>query len=444
MLANKLLSDVRKNSASITALGMRIVSVILLFLLTLVLARTLGPERYGLYAFLFTLMQLSTTIGRGGLMPLLVRDIAVNLGAENFPAVRRMLWIGWVVALSMASTMAVVFASVLVPVLTGNTEAPRGVGLLGAAFIAAMILVGMLEAAIRGFGRVLIGQTAELLLRPVTQLTLIVLAILGLVGSAFDVKFAVGAAMSSAFCALAFALFNYFRTTKAIPKVACAPATPDALRSLLKMSGTAWVTAINGSLSLIMLGILGDEATVGVFSIAVQLTTLMTLGLVAANASMAPAMSRLSASSDAADLPRLQTLASHSCELSLVFGLPLALIYLFFGTALIPFTFGAPFSGAYWPTVILALGQLLNIGFGSVAILLYANRQEGVVFAATIVATIVNFVIGVVLIPTYGAIGAAIANSVSMATWNLISFVWLLTVKGIACFPLADKLWAKR
>ncbi len=440
----KLLAIFRNYSSSMTALVMRLVSVALLFSLTLVLARLLGPEQYGIYAFVFTLMQVSTTIGRGGLMHIMVREIAVSLGAHDIAAARGYLWIGWVVALVMATTMALIFGLILMPLLTEIDDTSYHAQVFGAVYIAAMVLVGMLEAAIRGSGRVLVGQTAELLLRPLVQLTLIALAASGMAGAVMDVRFAVGAATGAAFCAFAYALVFYFRTTVAIDAVPRAPVKAGFLRGLLTLSGTTLIAAINSNLSLIILGAMDMKTEVGFFSIAAQLAALMAIGLMAANASMAPEMNRLSDSPEKSDAPLLQRLASRSCELSLAFGLPLALIYLATGQFLIPFIFGAPYTAAYWPTVILTLGQLLNISFGSVVIMLYADRQESVVLTAIVISILTNLALCLALIPQHGAIGAAIASTTSLAIWNGISFVRLWRRRGIICLPLVTVLNARR
>lgn len=431
-----MLDLLTKQKVAIFALLFRLLSAAILFGLAVLLARTLGPEQFGVYSFIFALMQVSVTIGRGGLPNILVRDVAVSRAKGDIGLARSYLRLGWMVAAPMALLMAILYGVVLLLQLTGDMPVPHGAAVGGMVYIATMILVGMLEAGLRGSGRILLGQFAELLIRPSIQFVIVAFAVLGLTHQAPDAHLALGAAVTSGLCALCFTLVAYFRATNILDPVPASDKKPAFLRGLLTMSGTLWIAAINSQLNLILLGFFGVEADVGTFQIAAQLTTLMTLGLLAANASMAPEMSRLMVSTAEEDMQRLQKLSSRSCEMSLAFGLPLGVIYLLFGNTLIPLIFSTPFSGAYWPTAILALGQLLNIGLGSVATLLYSNHQEGVVFHAVIVAMIANVLLCLLLIPAYGAIGSALASAVSLGIWNGISFIRLRAAKGIVSLPL--------
>lgn len=430
-------SLLKNNWSSLVAIVIRLLSVALLFALTVTLARFLGPEQLGIYAIFFALMQVSVAVGRGGLIHTLVRDIAVARAEGDVARTRGYLLLGWMVALPMSAIVTAVFVFFLFPAFATDFSLSVGPALAGAAFIAAMVLVGMLEAAIRASGWLLLGQTAEYLVRPLTQLILVLLASFGFFGVRLDLEFALGAAMASALIAFAFAFCNYLCTTEFLdPSSPRNPVKSGYLRSLAVLSSVVWVGSLNSHVNLIILGMLGDEIGAGFFQISVQLTTVMTMGLVAANASMAPEIGRLIASGHENNLKRLQNLVSRSCELSLAFGLPLAGIYIVFGSALLPIVFGDAYIDAYWPTVILAFGQVLNIGFGSVVIVLYSNHQENVTLKAIITATIFNIALCLLLIPHLGAIGAAIASTVSMALWNFISFWGLARSTGILSLPL--------
>ena len=54
--------------APLTSLVFQLASVGLQFAITILLARVLGPEQFGIYAFIFALMQVSVAFGRGGLL----------------------------------------------------------------------------------------------------------------------------------------------------------------------------------------------------------------------------------------------------------------------------------------------------------------------------------------------------------------------------------------
>ena len=104
--------------------------------------------------------------------------------------------------------------------------------------------------------------------------------------------------------------------------------------------------------------------------------------------------------------------------------------------------FGAAFESASVPLVILAIGQLINAATGSVAYILMMTGHEVCYRRATIVAAVVNVVLGIILIPKYGAIGAAISTSASVACVNLVSayYVW----RQLHFLPLPQAITAWR
>ena len=69
--------------------------------------------------------------------------------------------------------------------------------------------------------------------------------------------------------------------------------------------------------------------------------------------------------------------------------------------------FGAEYSAAYLPLVILSIGQLVNAGTGSVAYLLNMSGHEQDTMRVYFVAALVNAVLNFILVPKYGMFGAA-------------------------------------
>src|SRR5690606_6331697 len=95
------------------------------------------------------------------------------------------------------------------------------------------------------------------------------------------------------------------------------------------------------------------------------------------------------------------------------------LILTVWGKPIIGLTFGEAFSEPVWiPLLVLCGGQLINVFFGSVGVVLNMSGHErdtliGVGFGLT-----VNLVLSVILIPFYGAVGAAISIASGMLAWS--------------------------
>ena len=100
--------------------------------------------------------------------------------------------------------------------------------------------------------------------------------------------------------------------------------------------------------------------------------------------------------------------------------LPIALAFIVFGREILALAFGQAYAGADLALAILALGQLVNAGAGSVGILLIMSGNQrraasGVAFGAGL-----NVVLGVLLIPPYGVNGAAVAAAAGLVLSNLL------------------------
>ena len=69
---------------------------------------------------------------------------------------------------------------------------------------------------------------------------------------------------------------------------------------------------------------------------------------------------------------------------------------------------------------IVAIGQLTNAAFGSVAALLNMTGHEKDTMRGMFIAFVVNVVLNLVLVPEYGMVGAATATAISIFILNAV------------------------
>jgi O-antigen/teichoic acid export membrane protein len=80
--------------------------------------------------------------------------------------------------------------------------------------------------------------------------------------------------------------------------------------------------------------------------------------------------------------------------------------------------------------IVLLVGQLVNIAGGSVALLLNMTGHEDIVSTSLGWAFLASIILCFILVPSYGALGAAIAASSSMMLWHIVQLVRsILTVR---------------
>jgi O-antigen/teichoic acid export membrane protein len=121
------------------------------------------------------------------------------------------------------------------------------------------------------------------------------------------------------------------------------------------------------------------------------------------------------------DINRLQKLAQKSSRGSFFIALPIAMILILGGENFIGLIFGIEYAQiSYYPIVIIVIGQLVNVFFGSVGHFLSMSGHERDTLRGQFFSVLANLFFCIILIPKFGAIGAATAVSISIFIWNII------------------------
>ncbi|MEN8126153.1 MAG: polysaccharide biosynthesis C-terminal domain-containing protein [Bacteroidota bacterium] len=96
---------------------------------------------------------------------------------------------------------------------------------------------------------------------------------------------------------------------------------------------------------------------------------------------------------------------------------------------------GAEFITAYWALVIIAIGQLFNIGTGATGIILIKTGYEKILGYITISLAIFDLALNYILIPKFGATGAAIATATTLISENIIKVILVKIKTDIYTIP---------
>jgi O-antigen/teichoic acid export membrane protein len=99
----------------------------------------------------------------------------------------------------------------------------------------------------------------------------------------------------------------------------------------------------------------------------------------------------------------------------LYLSIPFFLVIFWMPREVILVVFGDGFSQGAAPMVILALGQLVNVSTGAVGPLLVMTGRPVQWTSISAAMLLVSVVLGVLLIPSYGLVGAAISTSTAVA-----------------------------
>ena len=202
----------------------------------------------------------------------------------------------------------------------------------------------------------------------------------------------------------------------------------------------AFLQELLNQIDLILLGTLGSNEEAGLLAAAQRLSSLATFGLVAIAAVGGP---RIAAAFHRGELGEVAAIARLSARLSLGSALAIG-----GGLALVgPYVlalWGPEFTAAMPLLLILLIGALINAATGLAGLLVILTGHERVAMVTMAVTLVAVTTVELVLIPAYGAIGAAIGSALGFAIWNLSLAVYVRIRLGIDSSALGCPVVPKR
>ncbi|MBF0381984.1 MAG: flippase [Magnetococcales bacterium] len=406
-------------------------------LFAVVLARTIGTEGYGTYAYAMAVLTLLMIPGEFGTPNLLVREIAAAQAHQDWSHIRGII----IRFMQIVFVVSILLATVAALILTFATELPDSLSdtlFLMLILLPILTLSQTMLSAMRGFQHVVKSQFVGLLLRPL--LVLIVVTLLFTIApetrspqQVMLIQIVVGVVLGG------FTIYLLFRYMPApIRTVTARYKTKQWVGSAIPFVLLSSAFLINCQADILMLGMFREVDEVGLYRVASQGAGLVAFGLQAVNSVVAPQFAKMYAKNEMALLQRLVTT---SARIVLLVATPFSLIFIFAGEPLIALVFGAEFAPAYPPLTILTFGQFFNAAMGSVGFLLTMSGHEKVALKIMLITATLNVILNMILIPQFGTNGAAIATTVTLMLWNILLFFEVKNRIGIlsTAFSFAKK-----
>ncbi|WP_440995021.1 flippase [Arhodomonas sp. SL1] len=390
---------------------------VLAFLVAVALARTLGPEGYGVYSFALAILMLTAIPAQVGVPQLIIRETAKAQADGNYGLMRG-LWRWGNVAVALFSLAAlVVVGGILLFTDVGGDGSRVATLTVGIALIPLIALANVRGACLRGLRKVVQGQFPESIIRPALLLALVGICAAFIVSEeGMTAQQAMGLYVTAAVIAFVVGAWLLRRSRPAELAEKPEPiyefgAWRMAVIPLALITG---LQLINNYADLIILGIFRSDEEVGIYRAVFQVALLVIFGLQAMNQLALPHIARFY---QRGDQERLQRLATTSSRAILLLALPPVSLFILCGEELLTLVFGDEYAVGAPALTILSLGQLLNVVVGQVGPLLNMTGHERDVMQGFTGAALINLVSNFVMIPFIGMAGAATAT--------VISLVWL-------------------
>jgi O-antigen/teichoic acid export membrane protein len=405
----------------------------LAFLTSMLLARILGAEGYGVYAYAISWVALLLIPGTMGLPLLLTREIARSRAGKEWRAFRGILrWADRVAVVASVSLAAV--GGVMTWLARDKVDSQIATALfLAMALLPLLVFLRVREGTLRGIGRVVESQIPQMLVLPLLFLAfiggahLLPFAITGYIGVGIRVAATIGALLTAVYLTR---LRLPTEVSTAGPDFHSRKWLPSAVTLLW---GTVAVTS-NYEISVVMVGSLTGAAPAGMFSVATRGAMVVTFVAMAVSAPLGPIVARLHSEGQWRDLQRV---VMRSARVVLAGSVPFALGLILFGHWFL-FLFGDEFTAATTALGILCLGQLGSAALGPAGTLLTMTGHERYAAIGVGVAAIITASLNLLLLPSLGIEGAAIATVVGLTSWKVILATVAYSKLGVNCTPFGS------
>jgi O-antigen/teichoic acid export membrane protein len=377
-----------------------------LFAALVVIARALGPEGRGTIAFIAVTAILSARVTRLG-----VSDASIVFAAQR-PQLRPSLLTNLVLWVTAAAVVAA--AAVSAVLLAWPSWRPSGIGDTELAILALGIVASALVDA--GYSFVL-GCSRFGIHAAIT------------VATAWLYALAVTTVWVTVDLTVARAALSWVvvQAIKAVVLLWVSGRTsgfgrPDRalLRESVGFGIRAWVgslsDALNDRIDQILIAFIATEATLGVYAVAVNAWEILLYLPGAAATAVLPSVARADRTLRVEQVLK----AFRSVALVTLSGLAIAAVV---GPPLLVAVFGAPFDASIGPFLWLLPGTLGYVALGIFSSALVGSSSPGLSSFGPLVSLVVGIALDLILIPSLGAEGAAIAASAALLAGGTTALV---------------------
>lgn len=398
------------------AFVLRLFVAALHFAMTVALTRLLGASGAGVFFLGLSVVMVGSVVSRLGFDDVVVKLVAGARTTEDWSTVNAVVHFTMWVSLVLSAISAVVLSLFSASIANGFLDSPSltqylplfslGIGSFAAMFLISEALRGLKKIASSIF---VVGAIYPLIMLALMYPTEHMFGLSGLV-----VSFVIGTSAAT--------VFGYWSLRRSVPTV---ERSKIDRAGILKSGLSLWfMMLVNRAIipwtPIIFLGAFATSAEVGIYAAATRVVVLVSFVLVALNTVLAPKFSELHHSGRENEI---RPLAVRVTIYLFVATIPIFLL-VFFESGMIMRIFGQQFStdGATILSV-LAIGQFSFIFGGAPSQILMMTGKERVLGRLSVVIGALLIIAMWILIPKYGALGAAISNMISLWLLNGISFV---------------------
>lgn len=415
-------------AASSAALLLKVLNTVLGFATTVMLARLLGPDSFGVYALALAIVTVVGLPAKAGVPQLVTRETAKCQASGHWGTIKA-VW-RW----STAVVLLVSLAILLLAVVFGALYAEQIESDLGGTIVIGLLMIPLMglalvrASALRGLGHTVQGQLPELLVKPLVLALLLAAPLLlsgGTLTAATAMALNIGAT-AAAFVAGAALLWRAWPSE--LDLVQPRYNSRVWLATIIPMASISAMHLINTHADILLIGLFMENSDVGQYKVAAQTSLIVAFGLQATKMVVEPYFSRFYHQNE---LDRLQRLARAASRLNLAIAVIVLALLIVFGKNFLQIAFGAGFVAALIPMLVLSAGRMVDSSIGSSGQLLKMTGYHKEYARFWVIAALLNVLLNLLLIPRFGTTGAAMATAGALILPNGLG--WWAAKRWLDC-----------
>lgn len=381
------------------------------FATQITLARVLGTDDYGIYAFVLSILNMAAIYVTLGLDNASIREVSAFTGLEDWAGVRGFARFSY--RATVATSFALSAVGLVIVALWPGIGRPTQMALYTLPLLLPLTAIMVLQTCmLQSTGGLIEAQAPSGIVRPLL-----------LIGLLLTVVFLVGQSLSSAEVLLlsGTASFASVLLSDRFLRKRCHGArprqpTPEQRKEWLRLGRSllgvsTFQMAASQQLGIFMIGLLKAKREAGIYSAANQVALPVSIGVGAVLFVAAPMLAQYHSRGQRAELQRTLHL---SVLASVALSLPALVAFALIGRWVLGW-YGPDFKAGYGILLVLSLSHLIvSLGSGIGGYLLSVSGNEHVNLRITAISAGANFLLVVALVGRYGMLGVAIAFTAAM------------------------------
>jgi O-antigen/teichoic acid export membrane protein len=396
-------------------------------LCSLITARILGAHGYGICAYALSWLTIISILARAGTDHLLVKEVGIFFSENEYSKIRGIyLWSNKIV---LSTSLCFLLLATIGFKILHNWD--LFLSLLIAFFMLPFLsLSGVAQSVLRGSQRVITALFPELILKTF----LIIIVLTAAYFSGYQLTHYRVLWLHFFITALIFVLYHMTLNSKIFSNSVIYPTWNEGglwIKSMIPFIVIDAANIMNIRADVVMIGLLQDVKSAGIYNVATNAADLTSFMLIAANMVIAPSVAALYSNGK---LNELEKLLTNTARISFMAGLLFLGIMIFGGSYLLRL-FGDKFVDGMAALIILGVGQVIRAATGSLGMLLVMSGNEKNAAKMLCITSLLNIIMNLLLIPQLGINGAAIATLISTVIWS--SLLLIVIIRKIKINPTA-------